>query len=627
MDDLLALMEDDPPEEPELKPEHKVIANDTPRRKEAVERAHIAAKPAAASSSKRCPSHTLTKSRTSQAEISIDARLGIRMLKRKIGSIDLIDIMASNPYHSPATLVKMTTGSLNQLLQDPSPVIDAATVIGQTNLLTIGIVFTNTGTRISKNGRAFSILGIGNLVTGPIVTVFLFGDAYSKHSKDSVPGTVVGILNPSILPPNENASAKQTTSLSLSVRDVRQFLPVAQAQDFGICKGVGKSKRPDGRLAEYYCKNHVDTRVGPFCTKHAKQANVKNGKTASDQSFLQKHKQEFLRPAVGTNLLPNQSTLPTAFLGVAKPARNTLLSKTPMHMVKGQGAKIQTKIFNHDPSSMDRKNPYQKKPQLLAKPALKAQIPMGQRPKKNWLSEGTTSSKSNAKKRAINRDGGRYDGTVMVPKAHKLFRATTNKAMQQAQHATARETAEERAMAIRDRQRSLVGVLQQKSSDAPDNQLQKSLQRSRAKKAAATKNTSNFFADMEIDVNAVLNRKSRFEVEAKAEDYARKRQAVIELEKKEEGEMKREAKKNKASGKGTSNSKVQREWRCNTCKRTFGVDPKMCKRRGHKVKVLRSIEEVKTLTEKRLKLQDKKVEDGGIKLGAGVEWTKYDRVS
>jgi hypothetical protein len=291
-----------------------------------------------------------------------------------------------------------------------------------------------------------------------------------------------------------------------------------------------------------------------------------------------------------------------------------------MHMVKGQRPQIQTKIFN-DGERTIRHNPYQKKAPA-AKPSLSVpRHPKGQQLKGNWLSENAA-GKAGGKKRALNLDGGRFDGTVMVPKAHKLFRGKSTIGMQQAASNT-RESLEDRARSIVDRQKVLKQAFRDLSNDSAPSVENKLLQRKKAKQAAAKKNSNAFFADMDIDVNAILNKKSRFEQEAQAEEFAKRRKAVDELGKKEEREMKKDAKKNKNNK--ASNSKVQREWTCSNCKRSSGVEPKMCKRLGHKVTCKRTIEEAETLTERRLQLQEKKVEDGGIKLGAGVEWTKYDR--
>lgn len=604
MDDLLALMGNDQPDEVERNP--------TPRRKEVSEAVAITKSRISSSVSSLHVIVTPSSSSSSRAEASIDAKLGIRMFKRKIGSIDLLDLVSTNAYHSPAVLVKMTTANLNQLLQDPSPVIDAATVTGRTNLLTIGIVFTNSGTKISKTGRAFSILEIGNLVTGPIVTVFLFGDVYSKVSNLCNPGAVVALLNPSIVPPNPNSNGKDNV-LSLSVGDQRQLLLVAQAMDYGVCKGTSKAKRHDGRLADFPCKCHVDTRIGPYCSKHSQQGKV-SGKTAKEQSFIQKTRQEMPKQPTLADLMNrdrNMMTIPNNNnLLLQPPPKNPFLAKAPKNMVKGKV--LQTKI-----ETPPRKNPYQKtkvNPSVLGTQgvATRPACPKAQPLTGSWLQEGTKTLSGH--KRTLNRLGTPgFDGGVRVPQPHPMFRVAEPSRIH-VQSGT--ESVQDRKNALLERQKSLSSVLQEITNQPPS--LADRLKANQPKKALPGPN--NFFPELQVDVNAVLNAKSRFETEAKADEYARSRKVVSELEKSEERELQKGAKK---SENHKSMAKVRREWLCVNCKRTSGIDPKMCKRLGHTVKFTRHIEETKTLTEQRLQLQDKSVEDGGITLGAGVEWTKF----
>ena len=84
----------------------------------------------------------------------------------------------------------MSLNSLSRLLIEPPSKIDPATVTGKMNAVTVGIVFANTGTKQTTKGSAFCILEIGSFVSGPCVTVMLFGDVYSKYVRTCVPGKV-----------------------------------------------------------------------------------------------------------------------------------------------------------------------------------------------------------------------------------------------------------------------------------------------------------------------------------------------------------------------------------------------------------------------------------------------------
>jgi hypothetical protein len=182
MDELLSLIEEN--EEERLEPSLTTNRND--RRTTVVTPSNASARrdSAAQSSakSKKAPSKPVSA--------GIDDKLGIRMIERNVSSVDLIDLVSMNPYHSPATLSAMSLAGLNRLLIDPPSMIDQATVCGKTAVLTIGVVFSNTGTRISSKGGAFCVLTIGNFVAGPCVSVMLFGELYSKFCRACVPGKV-----------------------------------------------------------------------------------------------------------------------------------------------------------------------------------------------------------------------------------------------------------------------------------------------------------------------------------------------------------------------------------------------------------------------------------------------------
>ena len=100
-------------------------------------------------------------------------------------------------------------------------------------MATMGIIFTNSGTRISKNGRAFSILTLGDLHTGPTISIFLFSHAYSDFTTKIKPGAVVAIVAGSIMPPKGNYGGG--TTLAMNVNDIPQASKAGEAMDYGDC--------------------------------------------------------------------------------------------------------------------------------------------------------------------------------------------------------------------------------------------------------------------------------------------------------------------------------------------------------------------------------------------------------
>lgn len=206
MDELLELMEEDPPSEPKASSSNDggmdelltlldgneedatgplPTPNATHRRTTVVTPSNPSPKRGSESQSSEKP-----KGSSKPVSAGIDDKLGIRMIERNMSSVDLVDLVSMNPYHSPATLSAMSLAGLSRLLIDPPRVVDQATVCGKMSVVTVGVVFGNTGTRISSKGGAFCVLTIGNFVSGPCVSVMLFGEPYSKYCRTCVPGKV-----------------------------------------------------------------------------------------------------------------------------------------------------------------------------------------------------------------------------------------------------------------------------------------------------------------------------------------------------------------------------------------------------------------------------------------------------
>ncbi|KAI9794301.1 MAG: hypothetical protein M1835_006689 [Candelina submexicana] len=88
--------------------------------------------------------------------------------------------------------------------------------------------------------------------------LFLFGTAFDRYWK-LTPGTVIAILNPSIMPPPPNKRDTGKFSLTLGSSD-ETVLEIGTARDLGFCKSVKK----DGKV----CEQWVDHRHTEFCSFH-----------------------------------------------------------------------------------------------------------------------------------------------------------------------------------------------------------------------------------------------------------------------------------------------------------------------------------------------------------------------
>jgi minichromosome maintenance protein 10 len=90
------------------------------------------------------------------------------------------------------------------------------------------------------------------------VDLFLFGTAFPRYYKISE-GTLIAILNPTIMPPPKHKLDTNRFSLSLSSSD-DTVLEIGHARDIGFCKTV----RKDGKT----CQSWVDGRKTEFCDFH-----------------------------------------------------------------------------------------------------------------------------------------------------------------------------------------------------------------------------------------------------------------------------------------------------------------------------------------------------------------------
>ncbi|OJD22372.1 hypothetical protein ACJ73_06276 [Blastomyces percursus] len=126
----------------------------------------------------------------------------------------------------------------------------------------------------SNNSSKYMVLTLTDLKWS--IDFFLFSTAFPRYYK-LIPGTVVAILNPSIMPPPPNKLDTNRFSLTLNSSD-DTILEIGKAQDLGFCKAI----RKDGKV----CEAWVDARKTQFCEFHvdlqlrkttAKRMEVNNG--------------------------------------------------------------------------------------------------------------------------------------------------------------------------------------------------------------------------------------------------------------------------------------------------------------------------------------------------------------
>jgi hypothetical protein len=557
----------------------------------------------------------------------------------------------------------------------------------------------------------------------------LFGSAYSGFCRTCVPGKVIALVSPRLIP-SKAGSGPRETSVTFSLNDEHQLKLVADAKDFGVCKATLRGKRDDGQWVSdaKRCKQFVDTRTSEFCQMHRKQANIKGdpakgtmamqqlrlesrvfptaqgrGMAVSSQgAILGKPTQEAARSTQMMAQFQSRTTTGSNLRGVPmqmtkQPTNNSILAprnqvemmaqfqsrKTagsnlrgvPMQMTKqptnntilaprSQEAARSTQMMGQFqsrktagsnlrgvPTKMSKqptknsllapRNQASKTPLIQSQSAPRATQPAKNQPvKHDWLQGsskrpgGPLSNASSAgnKRRAVNTDVMGFNGTVPVPKASALFAggpavqsSTLSRTDIYAQRKE--EKAKEQMFS---QQKELSARLREQNSKAegkprPKGNLKSggTAQQKAAVDSRQAQRDSLFGSLDQADIERIASKKSRFSKEADAEDYARSRRVVSELEKEESKKEYQASKTNKLPGNGETGS-IKTEWFCPTCRQTFYKKPVVCYTSKHPVKMDRKIQVAKSIGDKRTALSDKSAEDGGLKLGSGLEWSRWN---
>jgi flagellar biosynthesis chaperone FliJ len=233
------------------------------------------------------------------------------------------------------------------------------------------------------------------------------------------------------------------------------------------------------------------------------------------------------------------------------------------------------------------------------------------------ISKVVASSRGGLKVRKVNTVGCGFDGAVAVPKPSKLFAKPPAMPSGESVANDNNVLLDEQEKDIKERQSLMAQKIRNiQSSDKTTNNKFTGKRNSKA-----TAGSGNAFLDsVHVDnVEEVLNAKSRFAVEADAEEYAKNRRRVVELETIESKQANR-----KRLAPEKENQKIQREWVCFTCPNRphFSLPPKPCISSGHKVSIKRVIKEVGSKEVERSKLNEMAPDQGGLMLGRGLEWSK-----
>lgn len=145
--------------------------------------------------------------------------------------------------------------------------------------VTIGIVINKT-TKVSKNGNEYSLWKLSDLKSDKTVSFFLFGLVNERHWKLAI-GSVIGLLNASILGEKKEYRNKSTDLCSVTIDDPDKLLNIGTSKDMGYCKAVKKNGEVCGSLIakseDEYCLYHIKNAYRKFSSKRAEiQSNFAN---------------------------------------------------------------------------------------------------------------------------------------------------------------------------------------------------------------------------------------------------------------------------------------------------------------------------------------------------------------
>ena len=638
---------------------------------------------------------------TSARRAAGDPVTGLRIVERRTSVADLVDATSSLTYASCAALAATSRAEWASHLVDGGG--GSGPPAGRTRLATCGILTSSAASRLSKTGRAFAALSLGDLPSSSgfsrvadnavraSVTVLLFGDALQilKEKKYLCAGYAVAVLGPQLLPPRDGDRGGQgATAVTLSVNDPRQVLPIGRAADCARCRGTARTRVNSDygrvRWEEARCSVLVDTRMSACCAAHRRQGRAPSSGGhggSSHMTFMQRQRSSHrgsaavatakpvaprthvtaggrAAPSALSEALARSGLLPPA-PAVAPAPTTRLLRRAPLHMKKtpsSASANANAAAAVSEARTAKVANPYakagdgsgaslpRKRPRLQGDPLGDA---LG-----DALGKQHTSEKSSARQAPNKRPRGvyaaeGYDGSVPVPKPSAVLfrrRAATVTPVAPARLGMSADS----ARAILEKQRSVKGLLRAQkgggSEKTPPALNTESLARSKqrivagggaealrvrtpgpasAHKSNQPKDFASAFGDGHdaLDREEVFRAQSRFAADADANEYARARGAVQELEAREAAAAR--AAPGRGGGTGAAPAIVTAGWACRTCGRTTPARPAACVRARHDVRQQRKLRGEAAARGTREERRERKAAEAGLTLGAGLEWSGW----
>ncbi|XP_078485288.1 protein MCM10 homolog [Ciona intestinalis] len=144
--------------------------------------------------------------------------------------------------------------------------------------VTVAVVAKQLDPQTAKNGKQFSIWHLTDLDDcNKHVALFLFGIVHEELWKKITVGSVIGILNPSIMPPRKDNVQSQSKNYdntpALTVDVSERIMRIGISADLGWCMATKfRNKKPAGKCLAFINKN-----IGETCIFHMQSKYKKMG--------------------------------------------------------------------------------------------------------------------------------------------------------------------------------------------------------------------------------------------------------------------------------------------------------------------------------------------------------------
>ncbi|XP_005108860.1 protein MCM10 homolog [Aplysia californica] len=126
----------------------------------------------------------------------------------------------------------------------------------QGDWVTIAVMVGKTEAKASKTGKPYSIWKLNDLDDlDNSVSFFLFGEVYKTHWKLEV-GTVIGVLNPSIM----ESMDRNNSEPAFTIKNSNQLMIMGRSKDLGWC--IGRTKKGNK------CSHFINKKFGEYCAYH-----------------------------------------------------------------------------------------------------------------------------------------------------------------------------------------------------------------------------------------------------------------------------------------------------------------------------------------------------------------------